>query len=247
MAEEEERNEKPKVFTLSIRNLSFTMDEDKLKDIISEYAKPKDIRIPNGRKRGEKKGFGFVEMETEEDMNKVIECLNGKELDGKNLIVEVARSKPRPKGSKKRRRGDGRYRDDDRRRGDRRGRRFDDDSRSPSPRRYRRDRSPSPPRRLRRRSRRDYDDYYDDYDDYYEDRRRSRSRYRRRYDYYSDDDYYDRRRRRDSPPPRRSSKRDRSPPSYSPSPVPDRKDRTPSNSDWAKTQQTFLFIIINII
>ena len=215
MAEEEEIAEKPKVFTLSIRNLSFYITEEKLRDIISEFAIPKDIRIPDGKRKGQKKGFGFVEMENEEDMKKVIDGLNGKPMEDKNLIVEPAKSTPRPK--KSRRGGRGKARRASRDDGGRDRRKYDDDSRSPSPRRSRRDRSPSP-RRYRRRY---YDDYSDDYDNYYDRRRRSHHR-RSRYDYYSDDDYYDRRGRDRSPP--RRSRRDRSPP-------PSRKDRNDGATD----------------
>lgn len=220
---EEETSEKPTTtaapvtYTLCIRNLAFETTEDKLREAISKYAKPGKIRIPEGRRKDRKKGFGFVEMETKEDMDLVIENMNGKELDGRPLNVEVAKSRPHGKGD------DDRKPRRERRRSDRRDRRRDrDDDRSP--RRYRRDDSP------RRRRRSYYDDDYDDYDDYYDSRRRSRHHSRRRYDdYYSDDDYYNsrRRRRERSPsPPRRSSRRDLSP---SRSPSPPVKKQSPSD------------------
>jgi cold-inducible RNA-binding protein len=48
---------------------------------------------------GKSRGFAFVEMSSAEDANKAIETLNGKELDGRALTVNIARPKEdRPRG-----------------------------------------------------------------------------------------------------------------------------------------------------
>lgn len=197
MSEAETKN-----LTLCFQNLVQGTTEEKLKEAVSKIAEPKSVRIPQG-KRKEKRSFAFVEFSTEEDMKKVMEQMDKSDLDGNQIIVEIARSKPHTSNR------------DDKRRRERGGER-----------RHERRRRDSPPRR-----RYDYsDDYSDDYYDRRHDRRRRRSPPRRRHSSYnySDDDYDDRRyERRRGYSPERRRRRDRSP---SPEPRRDKKERS-RNSD----------------
>ncbi|MCF7873342.1 MAG: RNA-binding protein [Candidatus Omnitrophica bacterium] len=80
-----------------VGNLNYdTTKEDLQKAIEEAGATPTDVTIISDKYTGRSKGFGFAEFETEEDTQKVIEALEGKELAGRNLKVNKARPrKPR--------------------------------------------------------------------------------------------------------------------------------------------------------
>ncbi len=72
-----------------VSNLKFTMTEDELKEIFSEFGEVESAKIISFRETGRSKGFGFVEMD-DEAATKAIEALNGKEIQGRELKVNVA-------------------------------------------------------------------------------------------------------------------------------------------------------------
>jgi nucleolar protein 4 len=63
-----------------------------LEKVLREYGKPKEIRIPRG-KGGRMTGFAFVEMKTRKAAGKVIEGLNGLEIEGREVAVDWCVSK----------------------------------------------------------------------------------------------------------------------------------------------------------
>lgn len=86
---------------LYVGGLSYDTDEDTLKKTFAEAGTVESVAIITDRDSGRSKGFGFVEMSTEEEAKKAIESFNGKELDGRTLTVNEARpqeSRPRPGG-----------------------------------------------------------------------------------------------------------------------------------------------------
>jgi len=76
---------------LYVGNLSYDMTEDALKDTFSQAGTVESAIIIKDKMSGRSKGFGFVEMSTDEEAQKAIEMLNGKELDGRALTVNEAR------------------------------------------------------------------------------------------------------------------------------------------------------------
>ncbi len=72
-----------------VSNLKFTMSDDELKDIFSEFGEVESAKIIRFRETGRSKGYGFVEME-DEAAKKAIDELNGKEFQGRELRVNVA-------------------------------------------------------------------------------------------------------------------------------------------------------------
>ncbi|MCX6811876.1 MAG: RNA-binding protein [Candidatus Berkelbacteria bacterium] len=76
---------------LYVGGLSYDTNEDTLKKTFSEAGTVESAIVINDRDSGRSKGFGFVEMSTEEEAKKAIETLNGKELDGRTIIVNEAR------------------------------------------------------------------------------------------------------------------------------------------------------------
>ena len=78
---------------LFVGNISYNTTEDALKDFFSEAGNVESAVIITDKLSGRSKGFGFVEMATEEEAQKAIEMFNEKELDGRNLTVNEARPK----------------------------------------------------------------------------------------------------------------------------------------------------------
>ncbi|MDP2910142.1 MAG: RNA-binding protein [bacterium] len=83
---------------LYVGGLSYSTVEDSLKDLFAQAGAVESATVIIDRMSGRSKGFGFVEMSTEEDAQKAIEMFNGKEFEGRNITVNEARPlEPRPK------------------------------------------------------------------------------------------------------------------------------------------------------
>jgi RNA recognition motif-containing protein len=81
---------------LYVGNLSYDTTLDALKAAFAAFGEIVDAIIITDRNTGRSKGFGFVEFADEESAQKALEGMNGKDLDGRNLVVNVARpSEPR--------------------------------------------------------------------------------------------------------------------------------------------------------
>lgn len=82
---------------LYVGNLPYETTEDQLKELFSQAGTVESVTIITDKYSGRSKGFGFVEMASEE-AQKAIETLNGQEVDGRNINVNEAR----PMGERKR-------------------------------------------------------------------------------------------------------------------------------------------------
>ncbi len=78
---------------LFVGGLSYETTDETLKETFSQVGTVETADIIFDRMSGRSKGFGFVEMSTEEEAQKAIETLNGTELDGKTITVNEARPK----------------------------------------------------------------------------------------------------------------------------------------------------------
>ena len=78
-----------------VGNMSYDTNEETLRDLFKEYGEVKSARIITDRFTGFSKGFAFIEMSTDDEASSAISGLDGKEVDGRNLRVSEARSKPR--------------------------------------------------------------------------------------------------------------------------------------------------------
>ena len=76
-----------------VGNLDYSITGDQLKELFAQAGKVVDAVVISDRYSGRSKGFGFVEMSSEEEAKKAIEMLNGKDFQGRNLIVNEARPK----------------------------------------------------------------------------------------------------------------------------------------------------------
>jgi len=76
---------------LYVGSLSYDTNDDSLREFFSQAGTVTSASVIMDRMSGRSKGFGFVEMASEEEAKKAVEMLNGKELDGRTLIVDEAR------------------------------------------------------------------------------------------------------------------------------------------------------------
>ena len=82
---------------LFVGNLSFNSTENDLRDAFAEHGNVEEVKLMTDRDTGRPRGFGFVTMSTAEEAQAAINALNGKQLDGRALTVNVA--KPREERS----------------------------------------------------------------------------------------------------------------------------------------------------
>lgn len=78
---------------LYVGNIPFKLDENDLKDLFSESGTVVSVAIPTDRETGRKRGFAFVEMEDQESADAAIEAMNGKEVEGRKIVVNPSRPK----------------------------------------------------------------------------------------------------------------------------------------------------------
>lgn len=76
---------------LYIGGLAWATTEDGLAQAFSQAGEVVSVKIIIDRETNRSRGFGFVEMKTEEMAQKAIEMFNGKDLDGRTLTVNIAR------------------------------------------------------------------------------------------------------------------------------------------------------------
>lgn len=76
---------------LYVGGLSYSTSEETLKNTFAGAGSVESATIIIDRMSGRSKGFGFVEMSTDEEAQKAIEMFNGKEIDGRRLVVNEAR------------------------------------------------------------------------------------------------------------------------------------------------------------
>ena len=78
---------------LFIGSLAFATNDEGLKAHFEQVGPVSSARVITDRETGRSKGFGFVEFDSDDDNQKAIDQLNGKELDGREINVSLARPK----------------------------------------------------------------------------------------------------------------------------------------------------------
>lgn len=78
---------------LYVGSLSFDTTNEALKELFETAGTVVSASVIMDRETNRSKGFGFVEMGTEQEANAAISALNGKELDGRTINVSMARPK----------------------------------------------------------------------------------------------------------------------------------------------------------
>ena len=77
---------------LFVGNLPWSVGDAELAEIFADHGEVQSARVISDRDTGRSRGFGFVEMETD-DINAVIRATDGREVDGRNLRVNQAEDK----------------------------------------------------------------------------------------------------------------------------------------------------------
>lgn len=80
---------------LFVGGLGSNITEAELREAFNEFGVIADAAILKDRSTGQSRGFGFVTMENRKDAHRAIEALNGSELNGRRLVVNVATDRPR--------------------------------------------------------------------------------------------------------------------------------------------------------
>lgn len=75
---------------LYVGNLSFNTTEDQLQDLFSAHGTVSGVDLIIDKFSGRSRGFGFVTMDTAESAEAAIQALHGKNVDGRNLTINLA-------------------------------------------------------------------------------------------------------------------------------------------------------------
>ena len=76
-----------------VGNLSFDVSEAQLQESFAAFGTVNKASVVMDRMTGRSRGFGFVEMANDDEGNKAIESLNGSELGGRSVTVNLAKPK----------------------------------------------------------------------------------------------------------------------------------------------------------
>ena len=85
-------------YKLYVGNLSYTTSETDLQTLFAEAGAVKSVALIKDRDSGRSKGFAFVEMENQKDMQNAISMFNGKEFQDRALAVSAARPREERSG-----------------------------------------------------------------------------------------------------------------------------------------------------
>jgi RNA recognition motif-containing protein len=80
---------------LFVGSLPWAVNDEGLKEAFTPYGNVVSATVVKDRRSGRSKGFGFVEFENDSEAKAAIEALNGKELQGRNIVVNEAKPKER--------------------------------------------------------------------------------------------------------------------------------------------------------
>lgn len=82
-----------------VGNISYEVTEGDLKQAFEAFGQVETVKIIKDRWSGKSRGFGFVEMPEKEEAHSAITGLNGKDLKGRNVKINEARSRSESRGS----------------------------------------------------------------------------------------------------------------------------------------------------
>lgn len=78
---------------LYVGNLTFNTTSDDLETLFAQHGQVKKAQVITDRDTGRSRGFGFVEMGTSDEANAAIGSLNGHNVDGRDLTVNIAKER----------------------------------------------------------------------------------------------------------------------------------------------------------
>jgi cold-inducible RNA-binding protein len=78
---------------LFVGSLPWATRDDELRNMFTQFGTVETASVVMDRATGRSRGFGFVEMSTQEEADKAIQALHDSELDGRKIVVNIARPK----------------------------------------------------------------------------------------------------------------------------------------------------------
>ena len=84
---------------LYVGNLAYSVRDEDLNDAFSQFGAVSSAKVMMDRETGRSKGFGFVEMSSAEGAQAAINGLNGMSVDGRSIVVNLARPREEGRGS----------------------------------------------------------------------------------------------------------------------------------------------------
>ena len=82
-----------------VGSLPYSLEEAELREFFEEYGEVSSVKIIIDKMSGRSKGFGFVEMPSDEEAQKAIDELNGATVQGRSIVVN--KSEPKPEGERR--------------------------------------------------------------------------------------------------------------------------------------------------
>lgn len=76
-----------------VSNLGFHTTDDDLRKLFEPFGQVSSAKVINDRETGRSRGFGFVEMSSDTEAGQAMSKLNGKEIEGRQISVSVARER----------------------------------------------------------------------------------------------------------------------------------------------------------
>ena len=76
-----------------VSNLGFHTSDDDLRKLFEPFGEVSSAKVITDRETGRSRGFGFVEMSSNTEASAAMDKLNGKDVEGRNISVTVAREK----------------------------------------------------------------------------------------------------------------------------------------------------------
>ena len=84
-----------------VSNLGYSITDSSLRKLFEPFGTVSSAKIITDRETGNSRGFGFVEMDSNEDAKQAMEKLNGKEVDGRAISVSIAREREKRSDNKR--------------------------------------------------------------------------------------------------------------------------------------------------
>ncbi|MBA4387823.1 MAG: hypothetical protein C0404_07570 [Verrucomicrobia bacterium] len=82
-------------YEIYVGNLPYEMDERDLNELFAKFGGVSSCRIIKNKFNGKSRGYGFVEMNDGGEVRTAVKALNGREIKGRRIVVNEARSAPR--------------------------------------------------------------------------------------------------------------------------------------------------------
>jgi RNA recognition motif-containing protein len=83
---------------LYVGNLPFSIEDGDLEQLFTQAGSVASARVVLDPATGRKRGFGFVEMSSEDEAEAAKNMLNGTDVEGRSIVVDIAQERPRREG-----------------------------------------------------------------------------------------------------------------------------------------------------